>query len=79
MRRLLPTILTFALMLTLLPARAWTPAGDRIKTRWAETLTPGNAWRSYPRPQLQRTQWQNLNGIWEMCSDPGRSTRPDHL
>jgi hypothetical protein len=23
-----------------------------------------NPWTEYPRPQLQRSQWQNLNGIW---------------
>jgi hypothetical protein len=23
-----------------------------------------NPWPEYPRPQLQRSQWQNLNGIW---------------
>lgn len=24
-----------------------------------------NPWPEYPRPQLQREQWQNLNGIWQ--------------
>ena len=24
-----------------------------------------NPWPEYPRPQLQRSQWQNLNGIWQ--------------
>ena len=65
MKRTLPCILLFALLSVFLPVRAWSPAGDRIKTQWAETLTPDNAWRSYPRPQLVRSQWQNLNGIWE--------------
>ena len=23
-----------------------------------------NPWSEYPRPQLQRSEWQNLNGIW---------------
>jgi len=23
-----------------------------------------NPWTEYPRPQLQRSEWQNLNGIW---------------
>ncbi len=44
---------------------AWAPAGDRIKTRWAAEVTPGNVWQSYPRPQLRRADWQNLNGLWE--------------
>lgn len=24
-----------------------------------------NPWPEYPRPQLQRTPWRNLNGIWK--------------
>ena len=31
---------------------AWEPKGDKIKTVWAEQVTPENVWQSYPRPQL---------------------------
>jgi len=48
----------------------WKPAGDRIKTRWAATVTPENAWREYPRPQMVRTDWQNLNGLWDYTVRP---------
>lgn len=44
---------------------AWSPQGDKIKTRWAEQVTIENAWQVYPRPQLKRTEWKNLNGLWE--------------
>ena len=27
----------------------------------------------YPRPQLHRDQWMNLNGLWEFAFDPGDS------
>ncbi len=37
--------------------------GDMI-TRWGREVTPENAWRSYPRPQLERAKWLNLNGQW---------------
>ncbi len=43
---------------------AWQPAGDKIKTRWAKDVTPENVWKSYPRPQLERADWVNLNGLW---------------
>lgn len=43
---------------------AWQPQGDKIKTRWAKDVTPENVWASYPRPQLQREAWVNLNGLW---------------
>ncbi|MDD2579220.1 MAG: hypothetical protein PHP40_03990, partial [Eubacteriales bacterium] len=29
----------------------------------------------YPRPQLVRSQWQNLNGPWQFAFDPGNSGR----
>jgi beta-galactosidase/beta-glucuronidase len=34
-------------------------------TRWAKDITPENAWREYPRPQMTRPDWFNLNGLWE--------------
>ncbi|MBD2702267.1 glycoside hydrolase family 2 [Spirosoma sp. BT702] len=34
-------------------------------SRWEKQITPENAWREYPRPQMVRQQWQNLNGMWE--------------
>jgi beta-galactosidase/beta-glucuronidase len=45
-------------------AQKWSPAGDKIKTKWAEELTPENVWKEYPRPQLIRENWKNLNGMW---------------
>ena len=43
----------------------WAPAGDKIKTRWASTIDPENVWPEYPRPQLERKDWLNLNGLWQ--------------
>ncbi len=43
----------------------WQPAGDRIKTPWAEQVDPSNPLPEYPRPQMVRDQWQNLNGLWD--------------
>ena len=34
-------------------------------TPWGENLTPENAWTEYPRPQLARDEWTNLNGLWD--------------
>ncbi len=59
-------IFSAAAALLLLPTQllAWQPQGDKISTRWGKEITPESAWRSYPRPQLQRQEWQNLNGLW---------------
>ncbi len=43
----------------------WKPAPSPLMTEWGEKVTPENAWREYPRPQLVRNEWTNLNGMWE--------------
>ena len=58
------TILSIFISVGLL-AQKWQPAGEKMKTRWAETITPENVWQEYPRPQFERENWLNLNGLWE--------------
>ena len=48
---------------------AWEPKGDKIKTVWTEQVTPENVWQSYPRPQLQRAEWINLNRLNHLCPE----------
>ena len=36
-----------------------------MMTEWGEKVTPENAWRGYPRPQMVRANWTNLNGEWD--------------
>jgi beta-galactosidase/beta-glucuronidase len=46
-------------------AQDWKPAGDKIKTSWAERVNPQKPHPEYPRPQLIRdNNWVNLNGLW---------------
>ena len=42
----------------------WQPVGEKIRTPWAEQVRPEQVLPEYPRPQLQRSEWQNLNGLW---------------
>lgn len=42
----------------------WKPAGERIRTTWGEKLNPQQVLPEYPRPILERPDWQNLNGLW---------------
>ncbi len=46
-------------------ASKWKPAGDLLKTRWAADVDPAAPLPEYPRPQLVRSEWQSLNGLWE--------------
>jgi hypothetical protein len=43
----------------------WKPVPGQIMTRWAKDVTPENAWQEYPRPQMRRPEWFNLNGLWD--------------
>ena len=49
------------------PAIVWRPAEARLTTRWAAEVSPENALPEYPRPQMVRRRWQNLNGLWELA------------
>lgn len=55
------------------------PAGDKIKTSWAEEVSPENARPEYPRPLIQRPQWQNLNGLWEYAITPVGAAKPKEM
>ncbi|HWQ91180.1 MAG TPA: glycoside hydrolase family 2 TIM barrel-domain containing protein [Clostridia bacterium] len=46
---------------------AWQPAHGPLMTRWAADVSPNNALPDYPRPQLVRKEWQNLNGLWDVA------------
>ena len=43
----------------------YAPAGDKIKTKWAAQVSPENALSEYPRPLMVRSEWKNLNGLWQ--------------
>jgi len=43
----------------------WKPAAGPLMTKWAEDVSPDNAHPEYPRPQMVRKNWLNLNGLWD--------------
>ncbi len=48
-----------------LPSFLTKPFQTDLTTTWGEKVTAENAWQDYPRPQLVRPQWTNLNGLWD--------------
>ena len=53
-----------------------------MMTEWGEKVAPENAWRGYPRPQMVRANWTNLNGEWDyavtsVTNTPGRPEKWD--
>lgn len=52
------------------------PYKTALATRWGAEVTPENAWTEYPRPQLARESWQNLNGLWDYAVTPASEINP---
>ena len=46
----------------------WKPAKSPLMTRWAKDVKPDHVLSEYPRPQMVRKAWLNLNGLWEFSS-----------
>ena len=42
----------------------WKPVGGYIMTNWASKVSPDKVLPEYPRPQMARKNWLNLNGLW---------------
>ena len=53
------------MLLTSHQAWGWQMKQAPLTTRWASLIDPSNPLPEYPRPQLVRSDWLNLNGIWE--------------
>ncbi len=63
MKKIIVTI--FALSMTVAAfAQNWAPVGENIKSPWAEEVNPAAPLPEYPRPQMVRADWINLNGLW---------------
>lgn len=55
----------------LLFAQKWQPKQAILMTRFAKDVNPQNVLPEYPRPQMVRNKWLNLNGLWQY--QPGTS------
>ncbi|MBP5319802.1 MAG: beta galactosidase jelly roll domain-containing protein, partial [Kiritimatiellae bacterium] len=57
-------------------AFAYQPKENPLMTVWGEKMTPESAWREYPRPNLVRERWQNLNGLWQYAVNKREEDQP---
>ena len=69
-----PAGLLLLLGLAALPARAWQMKQAPLMTQWAAQVNTNAPLPEYPRPQLVRTNWLNLNGLWQFS--PGATNDP---
>jgi len=65
------------LSLSFVANAAWQPGNGPLKTRWARDVSPEKALPDYPRPQLVRQQWLNLNGLWDLGITAKEASQPE--
>jgi hypothetical protein len=72
---------SFLLFLFTAPAWAedWKPAPGPLQTRWAKDISPDKVLPEYPRPQLVREEWLNLNGVWDFNPMEKPGTWPNKI
>lgn len=58
------------------PAADWKAKTAPLTTRWAKDVTPEKAHPEYPRPQLVREHWLNLNGLWDYAITDKAAGKP---
>jgi Glycosyl hydrolases family 2, sugar binding domain/Glycosyl hydrolases family 2, TIM barrel domain/Glycosyl hydrolases family 2 len=58
-------------------AADWKPAPAPLMTKWGKTVAPENVWKEYPRPQLVRGAWANLNGLWDYAITDKGAAKPE--
>lgn len=54
----------------------WALQGNRLKTKWAYMVDPTNPLPEYPRPTMARSDWMNLNGLWDYTVTKTTSPQP---
>ena len=55
-------------------AQNWKPVATKILSPWADKVDPAKPLPEYPRPQLVRSGWTNLNGLWQYSILPKDQT-----
>ena len=70
-------VVTFLSLASSLHAEDWQPKKAPLMTRWAKDVSPEKVHPEYPRPQMVREKWVNLNGLWDYAIVPADSAKPN--
>ena len=64
------TIALSLVCVSMLAAADWKVADNPLTTPWTSEVNPAHALPEYPRPQMVRKIWTNLNGLWDYAIRP---------
>ncbi|MFL6414678.1 MAG: glycoside hydrolase family 2 protein [Bryobacteraceae bacterium] len=66
------------LLFVALPSESadWKPAPSTLTTPWTAKVSPVRVLPDYPRPQMVRKDWANLNGLWEYAIQDKNREQP---
>ena len=70
------TVLVFLVGSTAAVAVAQAPP-TKLRTKWAADVTPTRVLPEYPRPEMARPGWQNLNGLWDYAILDAAASKPE--
>jgi hypothetical protein len=76
---LFPTIILFFILSVSCTRNneiSWKLADNPILTKWATDVDPLKPWLQYPRPDMVRNKWINLNGLWDYAITT-KDTKPE--
>jgi hypothetical protein len=54
----------------------WKPVEGKLLSKFARDVSPAAPHPEYPRPQLVRSAWLNLNGLWQYAIRPKAAEGP---
>ncbi|MCJ7679380.1 MAG: glycoside hydrolase family 2, partial [Candidatus Aminicenantes bacterium] len=55
----------------------WAPVNIPLTTEFSQGVGPKNALPEYPRPQMKRPDWLNLNGLWDFAVTGKEEPQPE--
>ena len=72
------SLLAILLLFGTASAADWKPAPTPLMTKWGKQITPDKTpWAEYPRPQMVRKDWANLNGLWDYAITNKGDAKPE--
>lgn len=79
MKRIILSAITVLIITAPITQAKWKPVEGKIMTRWAAQVDPEKPWPEYPRPQMVRADWRNLNGLWKYAITERSAAAPSEF